>query len=247
MRVPHITGHFDPDRRDLGNAGALALALQEPFTVVARLRSGRPVGNDARAFRAQVKQLLTVAHQDLRAAGYSDEAVRSGVYAFVAFLDESVLGSDQQMFAGWASKPLQEEIFGDHTAGEMFFRMLEELLQRANDAETIDVLEVYQLCLLLGFRGRYREDPLELERFREALDRRIERWRGRQPLAPDGGHPREPTPAGPRDPIVRPLAVGVATMLLAVVIAYIAFSWMLDGGFDSVTAAAAQAAVSDQP
>ena len=163
------------------------------------------------------------------------------MYAFVAFMDESVLGSGQAMFSNWSSRPLQEEIFGDHTAGEAFFRTLEGLLERANDAETTDVLEVYQLCLLLGFRGRYRENPLELERFREAVDRRIERARGAQPLAPDAGHPQEPEPSGPRDPIIRPLAIFAGSVLVAVVIAYFVFGQMLDSGFDPVEAGAAQA------
>jgi type VI secretion system protein ImpK len=240
MRVPPITRYQDPSAPDLGNAGALALALQEPFTVVARLRSGRPVGNDAEGFRRHVKQLVTVAHQDLRSAGYSDESVRSAVYAFVAFLDESVLGSGQSMFSNWSSRPLQEEIFGDHTAGEAFFRTLEGLLERAHDAETTDVLEVYQLCLLLGFRGRYRENPLELERFREAVDRRVERTRGAQPLAPDAGHPQEAEPSGPRDPVIRPLAIFTGVLLVAAVIAYVVFGLMLDGSFDAVDTGAAQ-------
>jgi type VI secretion system protein ImpK len=247
MRVPRISGRRASEARDLGRAGEIALALQEAFTVVARLRSGRPVGNDAGAFRNQVKQLLAVAHQELRGAGYSDESIRSAVYAFVAFLDESVLGSGQPMFAGWSSKPLQEEIFGDHTAGEAFFRVIEDQLASPGDAETVDVLEVYQLCLLLGFRGMYRENPLELERFREALDRRIEHWRGKQPLAPDAGHPEEPTPSGPRDPLIRPLSIGAGVILVAVLVAYALFSWTLDRRFDSLRAVASPVAGSVAP
>ena len=48
------------------SGGALALVLQEPFTIAIRLRSGRPVAADANSFRVQVKQLLAASRLLLR-------------------------------------------------------------------------------------------------------------------------------------------------------------------------------------
>jgi type VI secretion system protein ImpK len=104
------------------NRGDLALALQEAFTVAVRLRAGRQVAADATSFRAHIKQLLGAADQRARAAGYDGDTVKLAVYAFIALLDESVLTSGQPMFAEWARQPLQEEVFGEHMAGENFFR-----------------------------------------------------------------------------------------------------------------------------
>ena len=77
--------------------GELAFALQEAFTVVVRLRTGRQGTADVQAFRAHVKQLLAAADQRARSTGYSGETVKLAVYAFIALLDESVLGSSQPM------------------------------------------------------------------------------------------------------------------------------------------------------
>ena len=49
------------------------------------------------------------------------------------FLDESVLNSQNPIFADWLRKPLQEELFGTHMAGEIFFQHLQQLLGR-NDS-----------------------------------------------------------------------------------------------------------------
>lgn len=232
MRVPQIRRYQDPSQPDLGNAGSLALALQEALTVVARLRTGTQIANDAESFRAHIKRLLTTAHQELQTSGYSDESMKLAVYAFVAFLDESVLASAQPMFSAWSRQPLQEEIFGDHTAGETFFRNVEDLLHRRPDTETADVLEVYQLCLLLGFHGRYRDDRLQLGRVRETIDQRIAQVRGERPLSPDWAHPHDGDVSGPRDPWIRPLG-GIATaVLLGLIVAFVAYTVLLGQRID---------------
>ena len=135
--------------------GLLALSLQEPFTTIARLRANRQVAADAESFRTGIKQVLAAAEQEARQAGYASDDVRLALFAVIAFLDETVLNSRQPMFAEWPRRPLQEEVFGVHMAGELFFQYLQQLLGRQDSEDLADVLEVYELCLLLGFKGRY--------------------------------------------------------------------------------------------
>ena len=135
--------------------GQLALALQEAFTAIARLRANRQVAADADSFRNRMKQVLSTAEQVGRQAGYSTDDVRLALFGVIAFLDESVLNSTQPMFAEWPRRPLQEEVFGGHTGGELFFQYLHQILQLQDSEDAADLLEVYQLCLLLGFRGRF--------------------------------------------------------------------------------------------
>src|SRR5688500_2719934 len=159
--------------------GRLALAFQEILTVTARLRSGRQVAADAESFRAHAKQLLATAEQDGRAAGYSSEDALLAKFAAVVFLDESVLNSGQPMFAEWPRKPLQDELFGDHLGGETFFVYLQQLLERGDSSELADLLELFQLCLLLGFQGRYSvSHGGELGLFAQRIGERIARIRG---------------------------------------------------------------------
>jgi type VI secretion system protein ImpK len=135
--------------------GRLALALQEALTTVARLRQNKQVATDAEAFRTRIKQVLSTAEQDARAQGYSAEDARFALFAVIALLDETVLNSGQAMFSAWSSRTLQEEVFGVHMAGELFFQYLQQLMARQDSADLADVLEVFSLALLIGFKGRY--------------------------------------------------------------------------------------------
>jgi type VI secretion system protein ImpK len=65
-----------------------------------------------------------------------------------------VLSSNWNMRQDWAGRPLQMEYFNDFTAGEEFYRKL-EALRGSNDAGRREALEVFGLCLGLGFRGKY--------------------------------------------------------------------------------------------
>jgi type VI secretion system protein ImpK len=205
--------------------GEMAMALQEAFTVAVRLRAGRPVAADSPSFRAHVKQLLANADQRARAAGYDGDTVKRAVYGYVALLDESVLNSTQPMFAEWSRQPLQEEVFGEHMAGENFFLTVQELLGRQDSEVLADLLEVYQLCLLLGFRGRYGAgDPAGLHSVTAAIHGKIQRIRGTPPveIAPDWELPTQETVSMLRDPWARRLtlfalgALGLAAVLFLI-------------------------------
>lgn len=221
--------------------GRLAQALQEAFTVTVRLRTGRQVATDADQFRGRMKSLLAAADREARAAGYASDQVKRAIYAFVAFLDESVLNSPQAMFEHWARQPLQEEIFGDHMAGETFFRHLRDLLGRQDSEELADTLEVYQLCLLLGFRGRFGgSDRSELAGLVSEVDAKIRRIRGGPaPLAPEWALPAE-TLHAPRDPWIRTFAmVAIASAVVAIAL-FALFTVLLSGsigGLESLAAA----------
>lgn len=219
------------------NQGRLAIALQEAFTVTVRLRTGRQVASDADAFRAQMKRLLSAADRRARSEGYSPDAVKRAIYAFVAFLDESVLNSSQPMFSGWPRQPLQEEVFGDHMAGETFFQHLREMLGRQDEAEVADVLEVYHLCLLLGFRGRFASgDRGELDALMARIEEKILRVRGgRPPLAP-GWRPLDERATRPFDPWIRWFVVVAVSMLATALVLFLLYSLLLGGAVDGIEA-----------
>jgi type VI secretion system protein ImpK len=222
-------------------SGELALALQEAFTVAARLRTGRQSAPDAASFRQRVKQLVGAADEEGRRRGYAPEYVRLAVYAYIAFLDESVLNSGLPVFADWPRQPLQEEVFGDHMAGETFFRYLQELLGRQDSAELADVLEVFLLCMLLGYRGKYSAGGQGgLQALVSAAQEKILRIRGgRTELSPAWRPPADVIPTT-RDPWVRRLAItALATLALAVVL-FIVFKFSLRAGMVDIRALAAR-------
>jgi type VI secretion system protein ImpK len=218
-----------------GRTGQLALALQEAFTVAVRVRANRQVAADLDAFRAHIKALLAGADRDARQAGYDGGHVKLAIYAFVAFLDESVLKSSNPVFAGWSRQPLQEEIFGDHVAGEAFFRKLEDLLGRQDSEPLADVLEVYQLCLCLGFRGRYGSaSGDQLRGLVSSIQAKIDRIRGPMPeLSPSWRPPADEVGVGP-DPWLPRLAMAAGAIFLLALVLFGVFRLALGGGVDEL-------------
>jgi len=198
--------------------------LQEVLTATARLRASRQVAADAESFRNHIKQLLSGAQKEARRLGYASDDVALALYAAVAFLDESVLNSAQPMFASWPNRPLQEEIFGGHMGGEIFFQHLRQLLSLQDSDDLADVLEVFQLCLLLGFQGRYSTaDRGELRGLATAAGEKIRRIRGSfGELSPLGALPSGETPPRSRDPWLPWLSV---LAVVAFVGAWLLFGW----------------------
>ena len=225
--------------------GQLALAFQESLTAIVRLRANRQVAADAESFRAQMKQVLAMAEQEARRVGYAGEDVRLAIYAVVTFLDESVLNSRQPMFAEWPRKPLQDELFGGHIGGEIFFDNLRNLLQRPESEPLADVLEVYELCMLLGFHGRYGSDQSgELRSLVAQTAEKIHRIRnGFLPLAPGWAPPTSgDVVAQAGDPWLKRLAIAAGATLLVALVLFGVYFAVLRGGIGEMREVAGQVA-----
>src|SRR5450755_1678005 len=90
----------------------LALIFQEVFTAIERLRSNRQGVTDSQSFRHHTREALKAAASQAMVAAYPSEDVKLATFATVAFLDESILNSQNPIFTDWLRKPLQEELFG---------------------------------------------------------------------------------------------------------------------------------------
>ena len=221
--------------------GLLALSLQEAFTAVSRLRANRQVAADAESFRTRIKQVLAAAEQEARQAGYATDDVRFALFAVIAFLDETVLNSGQPMFAEWPRRTLQEEVFGVHMAGELFFQYLQQLLGRQDSEDLADVLEVYELCLLLGFKGRYSvtrggelqmlaaQTSEKIDRVHGGVGELSPRWR---PYADEIGRPSDRW-------LPRLTIAAAATVVLAVAL-FVGFALALRSGTSDLAALTSQ-------
>ncbi|MFO0740590.1 MAG: type IVB secretion system protein IcmH/DotU [Labilithrix sp.] len=73
-------------------------------------------------------------------------------YAIVAFIDEQLFRAPWAGRQEWMLEPLQLVYFNENTAGEGFFQRLDQL---ERDPQRLHVLEVFYLCLTLGFQGKY--------------------------------------------------------------------------------------------
>lgn len=208
----------------------LSLCFQEVLTAIVRVRYQRQQVADAESFRAQMRHSLQSAMQDARALGYSSDTVQTAVFAVVAYMDESVLNLQSPAFADWARRPLQEELFGGHLAGEMFFRNFNSLLTQPDSQETADALELHCLCLEMGYRGRYAlGDSGELHRtLRQALDK-IQRTRGPARLSPPVTAPEVRAARG-KDSWSRGLLIAACVLAALVIATFIGSTLTLGSG-----------------
>jgi len=212
----------------------LALAFQEVFTVVLRTRFFVQRVENAEVFRSTLRAMISSAVKEASALGYTDEASKMAIYAMIGFLDESILNSKDPTFADWARKPLQEEMFGGHFAGEVFFRNVTELLNRPESTEVADVLELHALCLQLGYKGRFAfGEASEIHVFLQRIHEKILRIRGGYALFREQLTPAAP-PAQRKDPWVRGLAIAAIALAAFTLLAYMGYMVLLGQGVPTV-------------
>jgi type VI secretion system protein ImpK len=129
--------------------------MYEGFYALFLLKNGCGPQHDD-AFTDQINQFLGDVDRNGKAAGVHADDVTAARYAFCAAVDEIILRSPFPIRDAWETRPLQLRVFGDQLAGEHFFERLEDL--RARGAAHVQALEVFHMCLLLGFQGKYALD-----------------------------------------------------------------------------------------
>jgi type VI secretion system protein ImpK len=126
--------------------------MYDGFYALFMLKNGNGPQDDA-AFARKMTQFLDDFGRNARRQNASPDDVDAAKYAFCAAVDEIILRSSFTIRDAWERRPLQLQLFGDQLAGENFFERLEQL--RARGGKHLQALEVFHMCLLLGFQGRY--------------------------------------------------------------------------------------------
>ena len=157
--------------------GSLVDMMYEGFYALFLLKTGCGPQDQA-SFTDHITQFLGDVDRNAKAAGVPADDVTAAKYAFCAAVDEIMLRSQFEMRDAWETRPLQLRIFGDQLAGEHFFERLEDL--RARGSAHLQALEVFHMCLLLGFQGRYALDAEDKLNYLSArLGDEIARMRGK--------------------------------------------------------------------
>lgn len=100
--------------------------------------------------RADILRLLMQGEQACNKGAIPSEDYNLGRFAVCAWIDEAILNSAWVQKQLWQKEQLQRLFYQTTEAGEEFFDRLNKigLHQRA-------VREIYYLCLVLGFKGRF--------------------------------------------------------------------------------------------
>jgi type VI secretion system protein ImpK len=117
------------------------------------LLKNRYTPSDAETFRARLREFLAQVDRGGKRIEAANEDLYLTKYAYCALMDEMVLAQQGTLADSWRRNPLQLEMFGEQRAGGSFCDKLESL--RAQGASKVQVLEVFHMCLLMGFQGRY--------------------------------------------------------------------------------------------
>ncbi|MBX3297845.1 MAG: type IVB secretion system protein IcmH/DotU [Acidobacteria bacterium] len=121
------------------------------FDLILRLKAGIVApSNDLRP-----KFALMLDDFEKRAERYrfNHKVIAVAKFALASFVDETILTNNFPLRSEWEKNPLQLEYFGEQLAGNKFFDKLEAMLRQIE--VTQDAVEIYYLCMLLGFKGRY--------------------------------------------------------------------------------------------
>lgn len=143
-----------PPATDLPTTPAASLVdlLYEGFYMVFLLRNGN-TPHCRSDFSTRICTFLGDFEREAKQRHFDPEDIHDAKYAFSAMIDETVLSSTMSIREEWARQPLQLTLFGDQLAGEHFFDRLE--CARNGAGRRRAALEVFYMCLLLGFKGKY--------------------------------------------------------------------------------------------
>ena len=141
-------------------------------------------------------------------------------YALVSWIDELLVESQWAGHDWWSNNVLEVELFNTRLCYEHFFVKAQE----ASTMATRDALEVYYVCVILGFRGVYRDSnmashlhqsrglPIDISSWAKQTSMAIRLGQGRPPLA---GPQREIAGAPPLRGKGRLLWSALAAVILA--------------------------------
>jgi len=173
---PQIPAYALPDNPTgpniLTDSAARLLAL------IGRLKT-IPHHSDVGGLHRQVTQEIQSFDNIARTRGCSPEAVLAARYALCAAIDEAVLNTPWGSSSLWSGQSMLSTFHQETGGGEKFFQILERIMMEP--AKNIELLELYSVCLSLGFEGRYRIMEMgrsQLESLRDELYRTIRTYRG---------------------------------------------------------------------
>ncbi len=190
------------------------------FSLILSLRTSSDYGGEEELRRRITAYLDSVEREGLE-QGLPRDDVEALKFPLVAFIDETILHSSWEHRERWRDRPLQLDLFGELRAGIRFFDQLDQV-RRGGEAKR-DLLEVYHLCLTLGFEGKYRISGREkLQPLIDEIRRELgysTRYSREIRLSPHGKKRDDPIGGqGDRLPRWRIVAIGAGALLVLFVI-----------------------------
>jgi type VI secretion system protein ImpK len=209
-----------------GKKETLPEIASDIFILIIQLRSSNEYG-DPGNLKNKIREMLDKFERRAKNASIDNEKIRQAKFALAAFTDESIISSSWSRKDAWLSEPLQLKMFDTFNAGEEFFTTLETLRQRTGSNR--DILEIYFLCLSLGFKGKYQlQSPENLRRIIDDLNMELhpEMYRAIDSISPHGKQKDEFISSSGKG---IPVWLYPAAAILLIIILEFVFSFLISG------------------
>ncbi|CAN5300723.1 hypothetical protein BH20ACI1_BH20ACI1_08560 [soil metagenome] len=121
------------------------------FDLILRLKAG--IVAPSNELRPQIAAMLMDFEKRAERYRFNHKIIQVSKFALASFVDETVLTNNFPLRDEWEKYPLQLEYFGEQLAGNKFFDKLNAMIKQIE--QTADAVEIYYVCMLLGFKGRY--------------------------------------------------------------------------------------------
>ncbi len=109
---------------------------------------------DPAALRRHLLDAMAEFEAQLAANGIARPKITAARYLLCSFLDEVIAQTPWGSEGPWAARNLLQEFHDERWGGDKAFQLLERLGEEPEDNG--DLLELFYICLCLGFEGRYR-------------------------------------------------------------------------------------------
>ena len=203
---------------------SLADLCSPVFSLILTLATSKNYG-DPKELRAKIGGIFARVEKEGLKEGFSPDDLHHAKYALVAVIDETVSRSDWLAKGDWWENPLALEYFGENIAGSEFFNRIEET--RLKGQKKAPLLEIYYICLALGFEGKYAFNPTELTPLIDQLGRELKSLRGTGgELSPHWRPPEETLMAASRQ---LPVWVVTAAVGAVVFVVFLIVKFLLSG------------------
>lgn len=201
------------------------------LALVAQLRA-TSAHADPEGLREQLLVRLAEFEAQAAASGVARPRITAARYLLCTFLDETIAATPWGQ-GGWEARTLLGEFHEERLGGSKAFELLEKLGE--DPGANAEVLELFYVCLALGFEGRYRGQPDARARLDAIAERVLRSVRPAAAAQPPGGArslslrwqgvsaPQQP---GLHLPPLWSVAVLAGALVLA---ALLAFQWRLAG------------------
>ena len=163
---------------------ALSAICEDLFSLASYLRESKSPDRSNKLYDG-ILNLFAKMEQRAREENILEVDIQKAKHAIVALIDETLK---------WESR-LERRYFDSMVAGDEFFDRLDEMLKQSRNISKdsdfpYDVLEVYYICLTLGFSGRYIGDTERLQEYIRKLQEVLD-IRDAGELSPYGKRPSE--------------------------------------------------------